>query len=191
MLNRHQARHIGKIPGVSCLPAFSCYIPFIKDIDTYIHLRCPRFAIYHRNDGLYRRPCRCKRRRGSCAKGKREHAFSLSAYKSADRERASFPFVCPAVCQYFFGQAVPVIAHLYLLCLYCFRAEYLLFYPYILIGASCQSMPRWLFCCKINVAWLAVANRSWRKSSLSLHSKRISAVLFAEKPFRPIPDAEK
>ena len=64
---------------------------------SYTHLRCQRLALYHKNDGLCRKPCRCKRRRGFRVMGKREHALSPSAYKSADRERASSLFVCPAI----------------------------------------------------------------------------------------------
>ena len=113
------------------LPAFSCYIPLIKDIATYTHLRCPRLALYHRNDGLCRRPCRCKRRRGSCVMGKREHAFSLSAYKSADRERASSLFVCPTVRPYFFCKPFLLYPLLYSLRTCCFRAACL---PFSFIG---------------------------------------------------------
>lgn len=126
MLNRHQARHIGKIPGVSCLPAFSSYIPIIKVHTSYIHLRCPRLALYHRNDGLCRKPCRCKRRRGlrHGPTGTRPYPRRRTSPLTGNGQ---VPLsVCPAVRPFLFGKPYLLYPFYIPLNIYCCRSVYLL-----------------------------------------------------------------
>lgn len=172
---------VSSFPAVFLLyPCCKVFTPLISICDAH------GLPYHHRNDGLCLSHAAVNGS-AACGMGKREHAYSPSAYKSADREQASSPVCLPGspssrTCYSpLIFRLAPTVLGQYIF----------LFYPYILIGASCQSMPLRLFCCKINVACLVVANRPWQKSSLSLHSKRISAVRFAEKTFRPIPEAEK
>ena len=146
---------------------------------------------HHRNNGLCLSHAAVNGG-AACGMGKRNTPISQSAYKSADWEQANSP-IClpgrPSVSS--FGQAVPpVIGPL----IFCFAStvleRYVSFSTFSFFCHPAFDAPQ-LFFCKINVAWLAGCKPALQKSSLGLHSKRISAVRFAEKPFAPIPEAEK
>lgn len=192
MLNHHWVRHIGNFPGVSCLPAFSCYIPIIK-VDTSISI----FDVHGLPYTIGMTACAASHAavNGGAASASWANGntpVSPSAYKSADREQASSPVCLPSSPSVPFGKPYLLYPFYIPLCTHCFRSVYLSFsIGFIGIDAFHQSMPSRVILLQTNVAWLAVANRPWQKSSLGLHSKRISAVQFAEKPFRPITEAEK
>ena len=126
MLNRHQARHIGKIPGVSCLPAFSCYIPFLKST--------PLISIFDAHGLPYTIGMTVCAAGHAAVNGGAASAswangntpVSQSAYKSADRDWASSPVCLPGIPSVPIWQADLLYPFYIPLCTYCFRSVYLL-----------------------------------------------------------------
>ena len=70
------------------LPVQSCYI----------HLPMPTACPSFRQDGLCRKPCRCKRRRGSSVTGKRRHvSFQPGGLPLAGKRTSLFLFALQSV----------------------------------------------------------------------------------------------
>lgn len=64
----------------------------------YIHPPMPTACFSFRQDGLCRKPCHCKRWRGSCATGKRKHVrFQSGGLPLAETGQVFFLFALQSV----------------------------------------------------------------------------------------------